>query len=108
MKKASWTLVFALASLERLTLAGTEATEATSNTAELDQLRELETAAEKVIESSKGAFVFIEGGSGFLISEEGYVLTNAHVVDDKITRGLKSFIVQMTGGKSFEASISGY
>lgn len=41
-------------------------------------------------------------GSGFIISADGYILTNDHVVDnaDKIT-------VQLAGGKTFSASLKG-
>jgi S1-C subfamily serine protease len=75
---------------------------------ELERLRELEKTVTGTIESAKGAFVFIEGGSGFLISQDGYVLTNAHVVAERVARGMKSFLVQKTGGRSFQADIRGY
>lgn len=41
-------------------------------------------------------------GSGFIISDDGYILTNDHVVDnaDEIT-------VQMAGGKTFSATVQG-
>ncbi|MBN2645849.1 MAG: DegQ family serine endoprotease [Desulfuromonadaceae bacterium] len=41
-------------------------------------------------------------GSGFIISEDGYILTNGHVVDnaDEIT-------IQLSGGKTYPAAVKG-
>ncbi|MDY7110337.1 MAG: DegQ family serine endoprotease [Planctomycetota bacterium] len=41
-------------------------------------------------------------GSGFIVSEEGYVITNSHVV-----RGADEVIVTLTDGREFEAEIVG-
>ncbi|MGP8330194.1 MAG: S1C family serine protease [Methanosarcinaceae archaeon] len=41
-------------------------------------------------------------GSGFIISSDGYILTNQHVVDNAI-----EIIVTLTGGKKYEAKIVG-
>src|SRR5699024_5664505 len=41
-------------------------------------------------------------GSGFIISEDGYVLTNNHVVADS-----KEIFVTLTDGKEYKASVVG-
>jgi len=41
-------------------------------------------------------------GSGFIISQDGYVMTNAHVVD-----GAKEIYIKMTNGREFEAKLVG-
>lgn len=69
----------------------------------LERLRELEKATMRVIEMSKRAFVFIGGGSGFCISEDGYILTNDHVVIGE-KRPLRVFF---SGGKMYEADVIG-
>lgn len=70
---------------------------------DLAYLLELERATIRVIEASKPAFVFIQGGSGFSISEDGYVLTNEHVVV-----GRERLVVTMTGGRRFRARVVGH
>lgn len=42
-------------------------------------------------------------GSGFIISEDGYILTNDHVVHDAL-----KIVVTMTSGKKFDADIVGF
>src|SRR5262245_15218819 len=81
---------------------------------ELDELRGLEQRIVRTIEAGSRAFVFLEGGSGFLISDDGYVLTNAHVVADEIGAGnvvgkprRKVFNVYVAGGKAFVADLVG-
>src|SRR4051812_34102332 len=37
----------------------------------------------RTIEKSSAAFVFIGGGSGVLVSSDGYILTNHHVAGDR-------------------------
>jgi serine protease Do len=41
-------------------------------------------------------------GSGFIISQDGYVMTNAHVVD-----GAKEIYIKMTDGREFQAKLVG-
>lgn len=47
---------------------------------------EVEQQVRRVAEKATGAFVFIGGGSGFLISDDGYMLTNHHVAEPIIPR----------------------
>ena len=42
-------------------------------------------------------------GSGFIISDDGYILTNFHVIEDS-----DSITVSMFGGNSYEAALIGY
>ena len=42
-------------------------------------------------------------GSGFIISDDGYILTNFHVIEDS-----DSITVSMFGGDSYEAALIGY
>lgn len=70
---------------------------------DLERLRALEDRIIRTIESSKKAFVFINGGSGFLISPDGLVLTNDHVVV-----GRKETTVYLTGGENYRARVLGH
>lgn len=74
---------------------------------ELDHLRDIEQQAMRVIEVSKRAFVFLEGGSGFIISPDGHMLTNAHVVVEALSA--KRFLIRahLAGGKPVTADILG-
>ncbi|MBI4600502.1 MAG: trypsin-like peptidase domain-containing protein [Planctomycetes bacterium] len=77
---------------------------------EVDDLRELERRVSGAIEAARRAFVFLAGGSGFLIGSDGsggYVLTNAHVVADAADAGRTAFAVHLTGGKPFVADLVG-
>ncbi len=74
---------------------------------ELDELRDLEMQAASVIETSKKAFVFLEGGSGFVISSDGHMLTNAHVVAEALNEKRLVVKVHLAGGKPFTADILG-
>lgn len=49
------------------------------------------------------AFVFIGGGSGVLVSSDGYVVTNHHVAGEKPT-----WKVRLTGGKTYVAETVGF
>jgi S1-C subfamily serine protease len=71
-------------------------------TTEIDLLRDLERRATRAIDTAREAFVFIDGGSGFLI-EGGLVLTNEHVV-----AGKSRTVVQLTGGKTLRAQVLGH
>lgn len=49
------------------------------------------------------AFVFVSGGSGVLISADGLILSNAHVVGRQ-----RSFNVRLGDGRAFKANLLGY
>lgn len=49
------------------------------------------------------AFVFVSGGSGVLISADGLILSNAHVVGKQ-----RSFNVRLGDGRAFKANLLGY
>ncbi len=55
-----------------------------------------------VLRRVRPAFVFIGGGSGAVISPDGYLVTNAHVVKDN-----KQFTVRLGNGESHEAHVVG-
>lgn len=74
---------------------------------EIAALRELEAQGARTIEQAKPAFVFLEGGSGFLISSDGYFLTNAHVVAEAIARKRLTIRVYLAGGKPELADLKG-
>lgn len=64
-----------------------------------------ETPGDRVPElmaSVRPAFVFIGGGSGAVISADGYLVSNAHVVRDE-----KHFTVRLGNGRSYEARVVG-
>jgi S1-C subfamily serine protease len=79
------------------------ADEISPRASEFQRLLALETAAVELIEAAKPSFVFIEGGSGFLVSADGHILTNDHVV-----AGKSELVVQFTGGKSYRAEVTGH
>jgi serine protease Do len=70
---------------------------------DLEVLRDLEQTTMAVLEKARPAFVFIAGGSGFLISEDGYVLTNEHVV-----AGARQVRVLLSGGRMYRADVVGH
>lgn len=70
---------------------------------ELARLREIQNRTVRTIEAGTKAFVFLQGGSGFLISADGYILTNNHVV-----RGRKKSVVRLVNGKNHEAKVVGH
>lgn len=68
--------------------------------------------AEKVTPSVVGIVIYQKGfnfqelgqGSGIIMSEDGYILTNSHVVGDGAADGIK---VVLSDGKEFEAKLIG-
>ena len=83
---------------------------------DLEVLSSFENTIAKVVDQSKPAIVslFMEkaveednntqsgGGSGFIFHEDGYILTNAHVVE-----GSKSFRVELFDGSTYDARLVG-
>ena len=64
--------------------------------------RELENDVVRVVDQVVPAFVFIGGGSGVCISEDGYFLTNNHVAGDS-----KRWRVKTQDGQTFLADLIG-
>lgn len=54
----------------------------------------------ELIERLEKSYLFIGGGSGVIISSDGYALTNAHVVGEA-----RKFVVRLTGGKTVYADL---
>ncbi len=76
---------------------------------DLGDLRRLEEEMRATIERAAKSFVFIQGGSGFVISEEGYVLTNEHVVSQGDPNVLVGRVeVQLRGGREMQATVVGH
>ena len=74
----------------------------------LEEMRRLEADLTAVADRVMDSFVFIQGGSGFLISEDGYILTNEHVVA-RPGGGLTSeVIVTFRRGKQLRADVVGH
>ena len=107
MRRVIWMAAAAAGFVLVLPLRGlSEDTGATSSSA-LDELRDLEKQAVKAIEAARRAFVFLEGGSGFLISPDGYLLTNAHVVAEAVFARRTELRVHLTGGEAVLADLKG-
>ena len=70
---------------------------------DLDELRALEATIMRTIEKASPAFCFIEGGSGFLVGDEGHILTNEHVI-----AGKSEATVYLAAGRSFRAKVLGH
>lgn len=68
-----------------------------------DPLLELQKKVTAVIEKVRPAFVFIGGGSGVVISPDGYIVTNHHVAGEG-----KAWTVRLTGGKTYKADTLGF
>lgn len=63
---------------------------------------QLEAKVRETVERVRPAFVFIDGGSGVVISPDGYMLTNYHVAGK-----LPQWTVKLSGGKQFKADVVG-
>ncbi len=74
---------------------------------DLERLRQLEAKLVETVDRVMESVVFIQGGSGFLVSEDGYVLTNEHVV---MGRGgvRKALLVKFRRGKHLLADLVGH
>ena len=81
-----------------------------SEESELEALREMERKVTATLERVRDSFVFIQGGSGFLISDDGYILTNEHVVAQPNPRGkpIRELTVTFRGGKQLKADVVGH
>lgn len=66
-----------------------------------DQLRQ--TKLRELIKRTQAAYVFIGGGSGTIISDDGYVLTNNHV-----TTSAKVWSIKTAAGKRYTADVVGF
>ncbi len=97
--KAGVSSVFVCAFL--LASAPAHAVESAPAKSVLEAARELENAYIQTIKNVLPAYVFLEGGSGVLISSDGYFLTNHHVIRNK-----KSALVR-SGGKDYDAKTIG-
>lgn len=62
----------------------------------------VERDIQKIIHKCLPAFVFIAGGSGAVISPDGYMITNFHVVRDS-----HFFTIRLGNGKSYRAKLVG-
>jgi S1-C subfamily serine protease len=60
-------------------------------------------AVAELVAATVPAFVFIAGGSGVLISADGLVLSNSHVIGKQ-----RSFNVRLGDGRSFKANVLGH
>ncbi len=84
--------------------AGIEVTEASIAVAAANNLETM--TAKEVAEATREAIVRIEtdlgSGSGFLISDDGYILTNNHVVSDA-----EEITVYLEDGTDYEAEVIG-
>lgn len=68
----------------------------------------LDARVHEVVAAVKPAFVFIQGGSGVLISPDGYMLTNHHVLaDGAASTSKKATDVTLPGIKQFKADVIG-
>ncbi len=64
---------------------------------------EQQTQITSIIDQVIPTYVFVGGGSGVIISEDGYVLTNYHVIGTN-----KRWMVYGTNEKSYQAEVVGY
>jgi len=78
------------------------------------ELRSLERQVMAAADKALPAMVFIDGGSGVLISPDGYVVTNNHVIAEAVQAHLKEggkgpvkMKVQLLGGKRLHAEVVG-
>ena len=68
----------------------------------------LDAKVHEVVAKVKPAFVFIRGGSGVLISADGYMLTNHHVLaDGQPSTNRKETDVVLPGIRQFKADVVG-
>jgi serine protease Do len=74
-----------------------------SDAAVIETARKAEEELTRAIEKSSAAFVFIGGGSGIVVSADGYILTNHHVAGDR-----KQWVVRIEGtGKLYVCDLIG-
>jgi serine protease Do len=74
---------FVLSSIASLALAFSAQAESDPETLALERALKAEDELTKVIEKATAAFVFVGGGSGVVVSPDGYILTNDHVAGDR-------------------------
>lgn len=71
---------------------------------DLENVLEYQKRMEEFCQRVSAAYVFIGGGSGVVISPDGWMLTNHHVAGE--TGG--EHAVHLTGGKSYKADVIGH
>lgn len=71
---------------------------------DLKKVKEFQAKLKKAIEKTRPAYVFIGGGSGVLISKDGWILTNNHVAG----ASGKTHSVKLPGGKTYSAKVIGH
>src|SRR5262245_29397577 len=82
--------------------------------ASFSELRALEEKITATAAAALPAVVFIDGGSGVFISEDGWIITNNHVVEAKVraarrrgTRPRVEMSLRRSGGRRFKAEVVG-
>ncbi|OGG48870.1 MAG: hypothetical protein A3F84_28150 [Candidatus Handelsmanbacteria bacterium RIFCSPLOWO2_12_FULL_64_10] len=71
---------------------------------DLDNVLEYQKRMEEFCERVSKAYVFIGGGSGVVISPDGWMLTNHHVAGETGAE----WNVNLTGGKAYKADVIGH
>ncbi|HTL51277.1 MAG TPA: trypsin-like peptidase domain-containing protein [Planctomycetota bacterium] len=72
------------------------------DTATMKAAVEIEQGRQEILNRVSKAYVFIGGGSGVVISPDGYILTNDHVAGER-----RDWRVRMTDGRSYKARVTG-
>ena len=69
-----------------------------------ENVREFQKKMNKLCEKVAAAYVFIGGGSGVVISADGWILTNHHVAGPSG----REHTIHLTGGKEYKADVIGH
>lgn len=75
---------------------------AAANAQMLEQAVKIEGERQAIIDRISKAYVFIGGGSGVIISPDGYILTNDHVAGER-----REWRVRLTNGQSYKVRVTG-
>ena len=68
----------------------------------------VEIATEVTIQYFRHQYVSQGAGSGVIISENGYILTNAHVITNDSDKAADSIAVRLTDGSVYDATVVGF